>query len=88
VTDETADEVLCGLTAGAELPCERGGWNTLRTEVGEHQRLGGGQPRPGILLEPVEELPVEPAAGSEQEQRERFRWHGVRLPDIIGRQVT
>ena len=78
VAHETAHEVLSGLAAGAEAACERGGWHAVRAEVGEYERLRGSGARPGELLEPVEQLLVEPAAGPEEQQ----------AVTVIGRALT
>lgn len=71
VPEKTGDELGGGLAAVAQAASQLGGSHPGRVEVSEDQGLGRGQCRPALALEPFEEAAVEPAAGPEQQQRER-----------------
>jgi hypothetical protein len=74
--DQTADQIGGGLAGVAEPPSQLGRRCPVGVEMSEDQGLRGGQCRPPTLSETVEELPVEPPAGPEQQEREGERGHG------------
>lgn len=75
VPDEPGDQALGGLPGVAQATSQFGRGHTLGVEVGEDQGLGWAKSGPASALESVEELLVEPAAGSEEQERERNRRH-------------
>jgi uncharacterized protein YbjT (DUF2867 family) len=79
VPDEAGDELVGALSGGSEPAGERGRGGALGVQVPEQQGLRGREPGPAGLLQPVEQLPVEPAARPQQQQRERHRGHPVTL---------